>query len=214
MIIEYEVNCFDRCLVIKCPNSYVEHTRKIRMILDKAYYDWHSPENIEDLEERDWVENDACCEEYMMSKVQETYPELNMASWDTFYYGDDENEIEEDIENHRHDYEYNMQQLDNTIDNLENMHYEFEPFERVGNEAYWIVKDCIKKLKELKVKTIEESPFARYQCKYCNFVCWDINKDIDEELWGHIQMCHEDKFEEVQDWETRDMIEECYEEEI
>ena len=36
------------------------------------------------------------------------------------------------------------------------MNYEFEPFERLGNEAYWIVKDCIKKLKELREQYEEE----------------------------------------------------------
>jgi hypothetical protein len=53
----------------------------------------------------------------------------------------------------------------------------------------------------------------KYKCKYCNFNNWDFNNDIEEELWGHIQMHHKDKFEEVQNLETPDMIEECYEEE-
>lgn len=53
----------------------------------------------------------------------------------------------------------------------------------------------------------------KYKCKYCNFNNWDSNNDIEEELWGHIQMYHKDKFEEVQNLETPDMIEECYEEE-
>lgn len=212
MIIEYDVSCFERTLVIKCDNSYAEHAMKIELILDKAYYAWHSPENIKDPEEREWVEDDACCEEYMMSKVQEVYPDLNEASWDTFYYGDDENEIAEDVERHRCYRKYNMEYLDETIDSLENDNYEFESFEKVGNEAFWIIKDCIKKLKELKQKTIDKMPFSVYKCKYCNFSCWDIDNDVEEELWGHIQMHHKDKFEEVQNWETPDMIEECYEE--
>lgn len=53
--------------------------------------------------------------------------------------------------------------------------------------------------------------FIKFKCKYCGFGCWDVDNDVEEELWGHIQMCHEDKFEEVQNWETPDMIEECYE---
>ena len=214
MIIEYNVNCFDRCLVIKCDDRYAEHEREIKRILNKAYCDWHIPEDIEDLEERDWVENDACCEEYMMSKVQEIYPGLNEGSWDTFYYGNDEDEIIDDVKRHQNYRKYNIEYLDETIDNLENANYEFEPFEKFGNEAYWIVKDCIEKLKELKVKFVEESPFTVYKCRHCNFSCWDVDNDVEEELWGHIQMHHKDKFAEVQNWETPDMIEECYEEEV
>lgn len=156
MIIEYDVECFERTLVIKCDNIYATHKRKIKHILDKAYYAWHSIEDIEDPEERAWVENDACCEEYMMSKVQEVYPNLDEDSWDTFYYGNDEDEIAEDMERHKDERRYNMKWLNNTIDHMEDRNYQFEPFEKLGNEAYWIVKDCIEKLKELKVQYIEE----------------------------------------------------------
>ena len=213
MIIEYEVNCFDRCLVIKCDDRYAAHERKIRRILDKAYYEWHTPEDIEDPVERRCVE-DSCCEEHMMRRLAETYPKLSENPWDTFYYGNDEDKIAEDMENHRGIHTDNMKFLTNTIEHLEDRKEHFEPFEKLGNEAYWIVKDCIEKLKELKAKSIEEMPFAVYKCKHCGFSCWDIDNDIEEELWGHIQMNHKDKFEEVQNWETPDMIEECYEEEI
>lgn len=64
----------------------------------------------------------------------------------------------------------------------------------------------------------------RYKCKTCGyeieFAREEFNgdghyhPDGEEMLWGHIQMQHEDKFEEVQDWETPFMIEECYEEVI
>jgi hypothetical protein len=150
MIIEYNVDCFERTLVIKCPNSYAKHESDILKILDKAYYAWHSPEDIEDEEEREWVENDACCEEYMMSKVQEAYPDLNEDLWDTFYYGNNDDEIEEDMENHQYNHNYNIRWLNKTLDKLEDINYQFEPFEKLGNEAYHIVADCINKLKELK----------------------------------------------------------------
>lgn len=49
-----------------------------------------------------------------------------------------------------------------------------------------------------------------YECKHCgDIICVDED-DYDEILWGHIQMCHHDVFEEVQDFETPYMIEECY----
>ena len=54
--------------------------------------------------------------------------------------------------------------------------------------------------------------FTRFRCKYCGFDHWDVDNDIEEELWGHIQMHHTEVFDEVQDLETPYMIEECYEE--
>lgn len=212
MIIEYNVECFERTLVIKCDNSYAEHVGKIKYILDKAYYEWHSPEDIEDPVEQKIV-NDSCCEEHMMYRLQEVYPGIDKDSWDTFYYGNDDDEIAEDMQNHEYTYKANISRLNGVIDTLEKRNDEFEPFEKIGNEAYWIVKDCIEKLKELKVKATEEIPFTVYKCKYCGFSYWDVDDDVEERLWGHIQMYHRDKFEEVQNWETPDMIEECYEEE-
>lgn len=60
----------------------------------------------------------------------------------------------------------------------------------------------------------------KYYCKLCGEMVADTNDensihlgDWEEELWGHIQMEHEDVFEEVQDYDTPDMLEECYEEE-
>ena len=149
MIIEYDVDCFERTLVIKCPNSYAEHIIDIKHILNDAYLAWHSPENIEDPEEREWVENDACCEEYMINCVQAIYPELDDDSWDTFYYGYDEDEIAEDEERNQYSHNYNVNHLKKILDKLEDMAYEFETFEKLGNEAYHIVEDCIEKLKEL-----------------------------------------------------------------
>lgn len=59
-----------------------------------------------------------------------------------------------------------------------------------------------------------------YICKHCGEMVVDTNngdsihlRDWEEELWGHIQMEHEDVFDDVQDWETPDMLDECYEEE-
>ena len=50
-----------------------------------------------------------------------------------------------------------------------------------------------------------------FVCKFCGCTFDKVDdEDIDELLWGHIQMRHEDVFDEVQDWETPYMIEECY----
>lgn len=57
-----------------------------------------------------------------------------------------------------------------------------------------------------------------YKCKTCGKTIELYSCDFDcfgeEVLWGHIQLEHEDVFEEVQDLETPFMIEECYEEGI
>lgn len=56
-----------------------------------------------------------------------------------------------------------------------------------------------------------------YKCKYCRVKFGPYNKQSfdsrgEEELWGHIQMCHEKQFEELQNLETPDMIGICYRE--
>lgn len=155
MIIEYNVSCFERTLVIKCPGVYDEHEKEIKQILDKAYYAWHSPEDIEDPEEREWVEHGACCEEYMIYKMCEKY-HVDHDDWDSFYYGDDEGEIAEDMENHQDVHKYNGFWLNNAIKHFTDINDRFEPFEKLGNEAYWTAEDCIKKLKALKEKYVEE----------------------------------------------------------
>lgn len=91
MIIEYDVHCFQRDLLITFPDSY-EHLRsEILKMLDEYYYYWHDAENIEDDDERNAVMS-TCLEEYMMDRLSETY---NMwEEWDTYYYGDDTEEME------------------------------------------------------------------------------------------------------------------------
>lgn len=56
--------------------------------------------------------------------------------------------------------------------------------------------------------------FTIYRCKYCNehFIKedWYEVSDIDECLLGHIQMDHEEVFDELQNLETPDMISIAY----
>lgn len=54
--------------------------------------------------------------------------------------------------------------------------------------------------------------FTVYKCKYCDecFIKEDWDEDLEEALWGHIQMDHEELFEELQNLETPDMIEIAY----
>ena len=58
---------------------------------------------------------------------------------------------------------------------------------------------------------MEERQPEGYQCKACGEVIPFDEIDWEEDLWGHLQMNHEDIFEECQDWETPYMVEEYYE---
>lgn len=94
MIIEYDVHCHERTLLIKFPNKYEHFKETILEYLDAFYIFWHDAESIEDDEERLAV-LDSCCEEFMMDRLSETY---NMWEWwDTDYYGNDEEEMYETV---------------------------------------------------------------------------------------------------------------------
>lgn len=94
MIVTYDVSCFERELKIIFPDGYEGMRKEIEEVLDDAYYEWHSPEEIEDPEERAFVE-DSCCEEHMMDRLSEIY---NMwDEWTSEYYGDDPEEMEEEV---------------------------------------------------------------------------------------------------------------------
>lgn len=94
MIIEYDVHCHERTLLIKFPRRFEHLEKDILEYLDAFYIFWHDAESIEDSEERAIV-MDSCCEEFMMDRLSETY---NMWEWwDTDYYGDDEEEMYETV---------------------------------------------------------------------------------------------------------------------
>ena len=94
MIIEYDVECHERTLIIKFPDGYENLEEEILNMLDCYSFEWHDAENIEDKEERLAV-LDICLEEYMMDRLSETY---NMwEEWDTYYYGNDEEEMYETV---------------------------------------------------------------------------------------------------------------------
>ena len=147
MIIEYDVSCFERTLVIECPDSYAEHESKIGRLLDKHYDIWHTPEDIEDPTERTYVE-ESCCEEYLVAKLREKYPECG--EWDSFYYGDDEDEIADDRSKKINLRNWNIHWFRHTLGALEALRNEYEAFEKLGNEAYHILNVCIAQLENLK----------------------------------------------------------------
>jgi hypothetical protein len=53
-----------------------------------------------------------------------------------------------------------------------------------------------------------------YECKHCkmNFIKedWEELGRLEEVLWGHIQMDHEELFEDIQDLDTPAMLEIVY----
>lgn len=87
MLIEYDISCFERTLQIKFPDGYEYLKDKILKMLDEYYYYWHDAENIENPDEKSYVE-DACLEEYMMNRLSEIY---NMwEEWESVSYGEEE----------------------------------------------------------------------------------------------------------------------------
>ena len=94
MIVTFDVSCFERELKITFPNGYECYRKEIEQVLDAAYCKWHSPEEIEDEEERKYVQ-DSCCEEFMMDELSLTFNQWE--EWTSEYYGDDEEEMEEEI---------------------------------------------------------------------------------------------------------------------
>lgn len=144
MIIEYDVNCFERTLTIQCPDSYVGHEKKILALLDKYYDQWHNPDEAENDDDRAWLEADACCEEYMMAKLAETYPECG--EWDSIYYGNDEDELDEEDRANIIAHDWNMHCTRRIIDYLEGKNAKLKICEVVGKEVSSIINDCIAKL--------------------------------------------------------------------
>ena len=72
MLVHYWVNCFDRELIIEFPSGYEHLQSEIAKMIDDYYVEWHHAEDIEDPEER-FIVLDSCLEEYMMSRLSETY---------------------------------------------------------------------------------------------------------------------------------------------
>lgn len=151
MIIEYKLYAHGQCLVIECDDRYVEHEQKIKNLLDEAYCEWHVPDMIDDVEKRKIAENYKC-EDYLMYKLSKEYPTLCKNLWNTFYYGKNKNKIISDTAKHRKFYDYNMSFINGAVKHIEGMQQKVAPIERVGNEAYWIMQECINKLKGLNEK--------------------------------------------------------------
>lgn len=94
MIVEYDVSCFDRELKVIFPDGYECYRKEIEQVLNAAYDKWHHPEDIDDEEERRYVEC-ACCEEFMMDELSLVFNQWE--EWTSVYYGDDEEEMEEEV---------------------------------------------------------------------------------------------------------------------
>ena len=93
MIVTYDISCFERELKIVFPDGYKYIKEEVEEILDAAYDKWHSPEEIEDPDERAYVE-DSCCEEFMMEELSLAFNQWE--EWISEYYGSDPEEIEDD----------------------------------------------------------------------------------------------------------------------
>ena len=95
MIVTYSVDCFERELKVVFPDGYDRYRTEIEQMLDEDYDEWCNPEDIEDEEERACVEC-SCCEEHMMFRLSVVFNQWT--EWTSVYYGDDESEMEDEIE--------------------------------------------------------------------------------------------------------------------
>lgn len=85
--VEYDVVCFERTLKIKFSKGSNIDKDKIWKALDRYYDRWNHIGEIEDADERDYVEC-MCLEEYMVNEVCEEF-DLTVEEWDSIPYGDD-----------------------------------------------------------------------------------------------------------------------------
>lgn len=93
MIVAYDISCFERELQVVFPDGYEHLKEEVEKILDDAYCKWHSTEEIEDKDERAYVE-DSCCEEFMIEVLSKTFNQWE--GWISEYYGNEPEEIEDD----------------------------------------------------------------------------------------------------------------------
>lgn len=95
MTTRYWVNCFERELCIEWDDAYKHLEKEILDMLDNYYMEWHSVEEIEDPDYKEYVE-DSCCEEFMIEKLSETY---NM--WDFWWIEGDVDEEGNEVTPHK-----------------------------------------------------------------------------------------------------------------
>lgn len=72
MIIEYDIACFERTLVIKFPDGYEHLKSEILAMLDDYYNEWQNSDEC------------TCLEEYMMDRLSETY--AVWTTWESIQY--------------------------------------------------------------------------------------------------------------------------------
>lgn len=91
-VVYFNVECFNRMLLVKYPISFNNRFQEMYKILSEAHDKWHSAEDIEDEEEREYVQC-VCLEEYMVEELSKKFPEW--IKWKSQYYGNYEEEQEE-----------------------------------------------------------------------------------------------------------------------
>ena len=88
-VFTYNVECFEREMFIIFPYGFDDYRNDIVDLLNEAYDKWHSVEDIEDDEERQYVQF-SCLEEFMVEELSKQFPEW--LRWKSEYYVDNEEE--------------------------------------------------------------------------------------------------------------------------
>ena len=65
--VSFDVNCFERTLFVLIPEKYIGKEKEILAILQKAYDEWCEPPDK-------FVEC-SCCEEHMLYRLSEKFPD-------------------------------------------------------------------------------------------------------------------------------------------
>ena len=72
-VISFDINCLERTLFVLIPEKYIGKKKEILAILQKAYDEWCEPP--------DEVIECSCCEEHMLYRLSEKFPDyINSAS--------------------------------------------------------------------------------------------------------------------------------------
>lgn len=94
MLVLFDVSCFERELQVVFPDDCEKYRKEIENILEEAYDEWHSVEEIYDPEERAYVE-DSCCEEHMIFRLSRKFNQWE--KWCSEYYGNDPEDMEDEV---------------------------------------------------------------------------------------------------------------------
>lgn len=79
-------------------------------------------------------------------------------------------------------------------------------------KAQWYLQHLIDHVEKLEAENLPVVENEVFKCKHCSVTLFGVNQDdcVEDQLWEHLKLCHEDVYEEVKDLDTLAMIEQAY----